>query len=130
MGFKIFLLGLLLLPNFVYAVQTEVTENVMGQIKVATDKAELEDPVKVPGVVTTLIRTVLTTIGSIFIALIIYGGFLFINAKGEDEKVEKGRKIVVGAVIGLVIILMSYSITLFIGDRANSFVTEGQQVKR
>ena len=48
-----------------------------------------------------------------------------VSAGGVDEQIEKGRKIVTAAVIGIIIVLLSYSITMFVGSRVGSLVTEG-----
>lgn len=50
----------------------------------------------------------------IAIAFIIYGGFLFLTGGGNPAQVEKGRKSVLNAVIGLVITMGSIAITNFI----------------
>ena len=49
-------------------------------------------------------------VGIVVVALIIYGGIVWMTAAGNDEKVTKGKKIVVGSLIGMVIIVASYGI--------------------
>ena len=44
------------------------------------------------------------------ILVLIYGGFLYITAGGEAEKAEKGKKAIIGAVIGIIIIMLSYTV--------------------
>jgi hypothetical protein len=61
-----------------------------------------------------VIQAVLTFLGVIFIALIIYGGFLYMTAMGESDKVKKGKNVILYSVIGLVIILAAYAITSFV----------------
>ena len=61
-----------------------------------------------------IIQAVLTFLGIIFIALIIYGGFLYMTAMGESEKVKKGKNVIIYSVIGLIIILTAYAITNFV----------------
>jgi hypothetical protein len=61
-----------------------------------------------------IIQAVLTFLGVIFIALIIYGGFLYMTAMGESDKVKKGKNVLLYSVIGLVIILAAYAITSFV----------------
>lgn len=41
---------------------------------------------------------------------IIYWGFMVLTSAGEDEKVEKAKKLIVHALLGLVIIFLAYSI--------------------
>ncbi|MBU1018311.1 pilin [Patescibacteria group bacterium] len=40
----------------------------------------------------------------------IYAGFLYVTAYGNDEQVQKSKKILIYAVAGLVLVMLSYSI--------------------
>lgn len=40
-----------------------------------------------------------------FLVLIIYGGWLWMSAQGDDEKVNRAKKIIIGSTIGLIIII-------------------------
>ena len=60
------------------------------------------------------IKIALSLVGTIFIALTVYAGFLWMTASGEDEKVTKAKDILQAAVIGLVITVSAYSITYFV----------------
>ncbi|MBU1612848.1 hypothetical protein KKC87_00230 [Patescibacteria group bacterium] len=62
----------------------------------------------------TLIKTVLSLVGVIFLILTIYAGVLWMTAGGNEENVTKARKILTFAVTGLIIILAAYSITWFV----------------
>lgn len=61
-----------------------------------------------------LITTVLSLLGVIFIILSVYGGFLYLTARGNQEQTKKALSIITRAIIGLVIILSAYAITYFI----------------
>lgn len=61
-----------------------------------------------------IIRIALGFLGIIAVCLIIYAGFLWMTAGGEAEKVEKAKKILTEAVIGLIIILSAFAIASFI----------------
>ena len=50
----------------------------------------------------------------IFIVLLIYGGFLRMTAQGNPEAVKKSTGIITSAIVGILIILISYSITAFV----------------
>lgn len=65
-------------------------------------------------VVARIIRTFLTVLGVIAVIIVIYGGFTWMTAGGEAEKVEKAKKILLNGGIGLAIILLSWAITSFI----------------
>ena len=56
---------------------------------------------------------ILTFLGLIAIAFIIYAGFLFIVAGGDEEQVGKAKKIILYAGLGIIVILFSYAIVEF-----------------
>ena len=60
------------------------------------------------------ITIILGLIGVIFLALIIYGGFLWMTASGNDKQLDKAKAIISQATAGLMIIILAYSITFFI----------------
>lgn len=40
----------------------------------------------------------------------LYGGFLMVTAGGDEEKVKKGKNIIIQVVLGITVIFLSYSI--------------------
>lgn len=70
-----------------------------------------EDPKIIVG---NIIRYALGFIGIVLVCFMVYGGFVWMTASGNPEKVDKAKKILINAVIGLVIILMSWAITSFV----------------
>ena len=61
-----------------------------------------------------IIQVFLGILGIVALVLIIYAGFLWMTAGGDEEKVARAKKIMAQAVIGLIIILASFAITTFI----------------
>jgi heme/copper-type cytochrome/quinol oxidase subunit 2 len=61
-----------------------------------------------------IIKIALGMIGTIFLVLTVYAGFLWMTASGNEEQVKKATRILTTAVIGIVIVLASYSITYFV----------------
>jgi uncharacterized BrkB/YihY/UPF0761 family membrane protein len=61
------------------------------------------------------VGTALSFIGIIFMLLMIYGGFTWMVARGNEQEVGKAKEIITGAVIGLAIVMLAYAITRFIG---------------
>lgn len=47
--------------------------------------------------------------GSLVLLMFIYGGFIWITAGGNENRIKQGKDILVGTVIGLVIIFGSYA---------------------
>ena len=58
-----------------------------------------------------LIRNTLTIVGTLFLALMIYGGFLWMTARGEEDQINKGKNTIVAAIIGLAVIVSAYAVT-------------------
>lgn len=61
-----------------------------------------------------IIKIFLSLLGVIFVVLLIYGGFLWMNARGNAEQVTKSQDLIRDAVIGLVIVVAAYAITYFV----------------
>lgn len=57
---------------------------------------------------------VLSLVGILFFGLMLYGGFLWMTARGDETKAKTAQGIIVDAVIGLVIVAASYIITSFV----------------
>ena len=67
-----------------------------------------------------IIQIILGFLGLIFIILLIYGGFMRMTAQGNPEKVKQSMGIITSAIIGVVIILASYTITAFVLSKIES----------
>jgi cysteine-rich repeat protein len=65
-------------------------------------------------VIARFIRIGLSFLGVIAVCVVLYGGFVWMTAGGDPEKVDRAKRILINGGIGLVIILMSWSITTFI----------------
>ncbi len=48
--------------------------------------------------------------GSLMLLMFIYGGVLFLISAGSQERIDKGKKALSAAVVGMAIILLSYVI--------------------
>ncbi len=65
-------------------------------------------------IIARIIRVVLGLIGIILVVLIIYGGYIYMTAGGNEEQISKAKAILKNAMIGLAIVLAAYSIVLFV----------------
>lgn len=61
-----------------------------------------------------VIQWILGTLGLIAVIMILFGGFMWMTAAGNEEKVKKAKAILTSAVIGLVIVLLSWAILTFV----------------
>lgn len=62
-----------------------------------------------------VVRLFLSIVGVLFLILMIYGGFRWMKAMGNEQEVTAGRDIVINATIGLVVVMAAYAVTAFIG---------------
>lgn len=62
-----------------------------------------------PQVIGNIVKIILSITGIILFALFFYGGFEMLTAAGDDEKVARGKKIIIQAIIGLLVVLISYA---------------------
>lgn len=62
----------------------------------------------------TYINGLLLLIGVLFVILIIYGGWLWLSAQGNEEQVKKAKNLLVHTTIGLSIIIGARIITEFV----------------
>jgi hypothetical protein len=109
--FVLVLAVFLLAPLIVNAQNTlgSADENLTAVAKEAG--LEKEDP---RIVVARLIKRFLEVIGAIALIIVLYGGYTYMTAAGDPEKVNKAQAILKNGVIGLIIIFASYSITVFV----------------
>ena len=70
------------------------------------------DPASI--IVGQAISIVLSFLGIILLGLLIYGGFVWMTARGEEEEVEQAKQIITRAIVGMVIIMVAYAVSFFI----------------
>ncbi len=115
----ILLFTLLLIPNFAFA----APDIGMGTANTIAEKAGYDKGVTDTTLSETIgkyIKVALSFSGTIFLVLTVYAGFLWMTASGNDEQVTKATGILKMAVIGLIITLGSFSITVFVLDRVGT----------
>jgi len=65
-------------------------------------------------IVGTVISALLGLLGVIFLVLIVYGGYIWMIARGDEAKVEKAKTTIINSTIGLAIVLAAYAITYYV----------------
>ena len=61
-----------------------------------------------------IIKGFLGLLGTVFVVLVIYAGYLWMTASGNEEQITKAKKLITNAVIGIIIISLAYVITSFV----------------
>jgi len=67
-----------------------------------------------PLTVFKIIKAFLQLLGVIFLIIIVYAGFRWMTAGGNEEQVTEAKKLIKNGIIGLIIMLVAYAITLFV----------------
>jgi amino acid transporter len=86
---------------------------------------DLQDKTGLPGegsesadsvrtVVGQVIKLILSFLGIIAIIIILYAGFIWMTAAGNEEKVSTARATLTAGLIGLAIIIVAYILTSFV----------------
>lgn len=65
-------------------------------------------------IIVNIIRVALGLVGLVMVILMLYAGFLWMTAGGNDDQIVKAKNIIRNAVIGLAIVLSAYGIVLFV----------------
>ena len=89
---------------------------VKSQSQDGTGDCTLNDFVRIA---TSLASIILGIVGSLALLAFIVGGVIFLTSGGNAEQVTKGKQIILGAVIGLVIVFASYAIIQFVFTALN-----------
>lgn len=62
----------------------------------------------------SVINVFLSILGVVFLVLVVYAGFLWMTAGGEEEKIKQAQKYIKNGLFGLLIIMSSFAISKFV----------------
>lgn len=74
-----------------------------------------------------VINWILGILALLAISLVIYAGFLWLTARGNEEQVKKAKDILEGAIIGVLVILASYGATQYVFENLVNATVNGPQ---
>lgn len=104
-------LGLLIATFFSLTHPTFVSADVLGRIQFP---AELTG-VDAGSFLNRIIGLVIAISGIVFFFLLLWGGLRYMLAGGDPKNTESARKILTSALIGLLIVVGAYFITILLG---------------
>lgn len=107
-------LGLLVVPALAVA-QVNVDPAYGTTFGVGT--ADLESTV------VQIVQWVLGFLGLVAVIMILIGGFQWMTAGGNEEKVASAKKVISAAVIGLIIVLLAWAIVIFVVSQTAEVTT-------
>lgn len=79
------------------------------KIDAASDNTDLQSSL------ISIINQMLLFLGLLLLFIVIYAGFLIITSDGKEDAITKGRKMIIYALIGVIVIVLSYTIVNWIG---------------
>jgi type IV secretion system pilin len=106
----------LVLPSIVFAQTTNpfqrgsVLANEVGGAAYGTTAG----PQSLTAIVGRIINVALGFLGVVFLVLLLYAGFLWMTAQGEEKTVEKAKNIIKQAIVGLIVIVAGFAISNFV----------------
>lgn len=102
--------GLLFTANGVLAVDTGFSDTAKEALSNA-DFSQISSPDMIAA---NIIKTALSYVGVVFLLVVIFSGFLWMTAAGNEERVTKAKKMITGGVIGMILIFAAYAVTDFV----------------
>lgn len=66
-----------------------------------------------------IVNLLLGFLGIIAVIILLWGGFMWMTAAGDEGKVDKAKKLIVAAIIGIIIIIAAWSIVAFVFREAS-----------
>ena len=61
-------------------------------------------------IIGTVVKDLMFLGGLLAVGLVMYGGFLMVTSQGNPAGVEKAKKVISGAIVGLIIAILAYAI--------------------
>jgi hypothetical protein len=104
--------GLMIIP-FAVSAQGFINTVSQGAQAVATPSG-LNQTGSLTQIVGNVIGVALSLTGVILLFILIYAGFLWMTAGGNQTQIQKARGMIVNGVIGLIILISAYAIVSFV----------------
>jgi hypothetical protein len=82
-----------------------------------------DKPAGVADLIVSVIKYLLTFLGLLMTVIIIWAGWRWMTAAGDEKKVETAKSHLLSAVIGGVIIIAAYVITYLVEETARKMIT-------
>ena len=114
--YSFIILFLLIVPlvSFAEILKLETLKDINDQNTALAEKSGFVRTAQIGEVMDVVIKGFLGLLGMIFIVLVIVAGYNWMTAGGDESKVDKAKKLISRAIIGLIIIIAAYAITAFV----------------
>lgn len=108
------------IPVLAFAQQrSQTTTNILNNLgKTAKNPFGAEDSgvssVSVTSLIGNLVQVVLGFTGTVTFLVFLYGGFLWLSARGNDDQVATAKKYITNGLIGTILVIAAFSISIFL----------------
>lgn len=118
--FKIFFLSLFLLfLTFSFSITPVKAKSQDYQLSVFADASGYKTSNSIESITQNILKITLSLMGILFFAFALYGGMRWMTAQGNEDNVTTAKNTLEAAIIGLVVVAMSYAITNLIFSKIN-----------
>ena len=101
----IFLNLINIIPVSAQDIGLDYAENLDLQVASETDPKQM---------MVEIVKYLMTFLGIIAVVIILYGGFKWMTAAGNEEKIDEAKKLIGAGVIGLIVILAAFALAQFV----------------
>jgi hypothetical protein len=101
---------LFIIPAFVFVLPAQAQINIGSQHAQNIGLGN-RDP---KSIIVGVIQVILGFLGLLAVIIILIGGFKWMTSGGSDDKVAEARKLIVSGIIGLLIVLAAWGISLWV----------------
>lgn len=109
--FSVFLLAL---PSLVFAeTQTGIQKAFPMVNEISGGKPYITD-MSLSQILGQVIQLALSILGVLFVIFMIYGGYIWMTAAGNESKADKAKDIITQSILGLIIVVGAYAISYFV----------------
>lgn len=77
-------------------------------------------------VVARLINIIISLLGTVLLGYLLFAGYLWMTAQGDDKQVQRAKDMIKNAIIGLVIVAAAFAITNFVLGRLSCVIGTGE----
>ncbi|MCK4891566.1 MAG: hypothetical protein KAS78_02765 [Candidatus Pacebacteria bacterium] len=106
---------LLTVNKLIYYVAIILSVSIVNKaVAVSIHISKTTENTDVRTLIENVLKWILSVAGSLTLLMLIAGGVLYITSSGNEQKVETAKKMITWTILGLILILASYSIIVML----------------
>jgi uncharacterized membrane protein YjgN (DUF898 family) len=95
---------------------TSLWDSQVGKTEMGSAFGSSDNPTDIRIVVANIIRVFLSFLGIIFLVLIVWAGYRWMMAAGNEQTITEAKAQITNAVIGLIIVMFAYAIAFYVTE--------------